>query len=37
MEEKLSYGGEQQRAVKASLLGAALGLLLALFAGRRGS
>jgi hypothetical protein len=37
MEERHSYGSEQQRAVKASLLGAVLGLMLVLFAGRRGS
>jgi hypothetical protein len=37
MEGKHSYGSEQQRAVKASLLGAVLGLMLVLFARRRGS
>jgi hypothetical protein len=36
MEERQADESELRRAVKASLLGAALGLLLALFAGRRG-
>jgi hypothetical protein len=37
MEERHSYGSEQRRAVKASLLGTVLGLMLVLFAGRRRS
>jgi MYXO-CTERM domain-containing protein len=37
MEERHSHRSEQQRAVKASLLGAVLGLILALFARRRRS
>jgi hypothetical protein len=37
MEEGHAYGSEQQRAMKAALLGAALGLVLALLAGRRRS
>jgi hypothetical protein len=37
MEEGHVYGSEQQRALKASLLGAALGLVLALLARRRRS
>jgi hypothetical protein len=37
MEERHSDGSEQQRAVKASLLGVVLGLMLVLFARRRRS
>jgi MYXO-CTERM domain-containing protein len=37
MEKRHSYGSEQQRAAKASLLGALLGLMLVLFARRRRS
>jgi hypothetical protein len=37
MEERHSYGTEKQRAVKASLLGVVLGLMLVLFARRRRS
>jgi hypothetical protein len=37
MDEGHAYGSEQQRALKASLLGAALGWVLALLARRRRS